>query len=75
MTERTVYLNGEFLPESRAHVSLFDVGFRIGDGVYDVAWSHNGTHINTGSSDKTVSIWDPKAGKILRMLKGHSDTV
>jgi len=45
------------------------------DGVYDVSWSHNGTHIITGSSDKTVTIWDPKAGKILRMLKGHSDTV
>jgi len=40
-----------------------------------VAWSHNGTHIITGSSDKTVTIWDPKAGKILRMLKGHQDTV
>lgn len=37
MTERIVYLNGEFLPESQAHVSLFDLGFRIGDGVYDVA--------------------------------------
>ena len=34
-----------------------------------------GTHIITGSSDKTVTIWDPKAGKILRMLKGHTDTV
>ena len=42
MTERTVYLNGEFLPESRAHVSLFDVGFRIGDGVYDVARTFGG---------------------------------
>ena len=37
MTERIVYLNGEFLPESQAHVSLFDMGFRVGDGVYDVA--------------------------------------
>ena len=37
MTERIVYLNGEFLPESQALVSLFDLGFRIGDGVYDVA--------------------------------------
>jgi WD40 repeat protein len=34
-----------------------------------------GTHIITGSSDKTVTIWDPKAGKIFRMLKGHQDTV
>ena len=37
MTERIVYLDGEFLPESKAHISLFDLGFRVGDGVYDVA--------------------------------------
>jgi hypothetical protein len=43
--------------------------------VYDVSWSHNGTHLITSSSDKTVTIWDPKAGKILRILKGHKDTV
>jgi branched-chain amino acid aminotransferase len=40
--ERVVYLNGSFLPESQAHISLFDVGFRIGDGVYDVARTFGG---------------------------------
>jgi branched-chain amino acid aminotransferase len=35
MTERTVYLNGSFVPESEAKVSVFDSGFRSGDGVYD----------------------------------------
>ena len=40
------------------------------DAVYDVAWSHSGSHICTSSSDRTVTVWDPKAGKILRMLKG-----
>lgn len=42
MTERIVYLNGQFLPESQAHISLFDTGFRIGDGVYDVARTFGG---------------------------------
>ncbi|WP_026155316.1 D-amino-acid transaminase [Paracoccus sp. N5] len=33
---RTVYLNGEYLPETEAHVSIFDRGFVMGDGVYEV---------------------------------------
>ncbi len=35
MTERTVYLNGSFVLESEAKVSILDSGFRSGDGVYD----------------------------------------
>jgi len=34
---RTVYLNGEFLAEEQARVSIFDRGFVFGDGVYEVA--------------------------------------
>jgi len=45
------------------------------DAIYSIAWSNSGTHIVTGSSDKAVTVWDPKAGKILRILKGHTDTV
>ncbi|MDP6087496.1 MAG: aminotransferase class IV, partial [Nitrospinota bacterium] len=37
-----VYLNGKFLPESQAHISLFDLGFRSGYGVYDVARTFGG---------------------------------
>jgi len=32
----TVYLNGEFLPESQAHISVLDRGFIFGDGIYEV---------------------------------------
>ncbi|SNT74453.1 D-amino-acid transaminase [Paracoccus seriniphilus] len=35
-TVRTVYVNGEFLPEDQAHVSIFDRGFLMADGVYEV---------------------------------------
>ena len=35
-TERMVYLNGDFLPESEARLSIFDRGFIWGDAVYDV---------------------------------------
>ena len=33
---RTVYVNGEFLPEEDAKVSVFDRGFLFADGVYEV---------------------------------------
>lgn len=33
---RTVYLNGEYLPENEATVSIFDRGFLMADGVYEV---------------------------------------
>ena len=33
---RTVYLNGDYLPENEAQVSIFDRGFLMGDGIYEV---------------------------------------
>ncbi len=33
---RTVYVNGEYLPETEAKVSIFDRGFLMSDGVYEV---------------------------------------
>ena len=34
---RIVYVNGTFVPESEAHVSVFDRGFLFADGVYEVS--------------------------------------
>jgi D-alanine transaminase len=33
---RTVYVNGKYLPEEEAKVSIFDRGFLMADGVYEV---------------------------------------
>lgn len=33
---RTVYVNGEYVPEDQATVSVFDRGFLMADGVYEV---------------------------------------
>ena len=33
---RIVYVNGDFVPESEARISVFDRGFLFGDGVYEV---------------------------------------
>ena len=35
--ERIVYVNGEFVPETEAKVSVFDRGFLFADGVYEVS--------------------------------------
>jgi D-alanine transaminase len=34
--QRTVYVNGEFLPETEAKVSIFDRGFLFADAIYEV---------------------------------------
>jgi len=34
--EPVVYLNGDYLPLSQAHISVLDRGFTFGDGVYEV---------------------------------------
>ena len=38
----TCWLNGSFLPEADAKVSIFDRGLLFGDGVYEVAAVYNG---------------------------------
>ena len=35
-SESVVYINGEYLPQSQAKVSVLDRGFLFGDGVYEV---------------------------------------
>ena len=34
---RTVYVNGQFVPEEEAVVSVFDRAFLFADGVYEVS--------------------------------------
>ena len=33
---RTVYVNGAYVPEAEAKISVFDRGFLFADGVYEV---------------------------------------
>lgn len=42
MAERVVYLNGQFVAERDAKVSVFDRGFRWGDAVYDATRTFEG---------------------------------
>ena len=36
MNERTVYLNGKYIPAEQATVSVFDRGYLFADAVYEV---------------------------------------
>jgi D-alanine transaminase len=42
MENKTVYLNGQYLPLNEAKVSVLDRGFLFGDGVYEVIPSYSG---------------------------------
>jgi D-alanine transaminase len=45
---RTVFVNGEYLPEAEAKVSIFDRGFLFADGVYEVTAVVNGKLVDYG---------------------------
>ncbi|MCM2292748.1 D-amino-acid transaminase [Allorhizobium sp. BGMRC 0089] len=46
---RIVYLNGAFLPENEAHISIFDRGFLFGDGIYEVTAVLDGKLVDSPS--------------------------
>lgn len=46
---RTVYLNGEWLPEDEAKVSIFDRGFLFADAIYEVTAIVDGKLFDCGS--------------------------
>ncbi len=45
---RIVHVNGEFLPETEAKVSIFDRGFLMADAVYEVTSVLGGKLIDFG---------------------------
>ncbi|RFU12415.1 D-amino-acid transaminase [Rhodobacteraceae bacterium W635] len=51
---RTVYVNGEYLPETEAKVSIFDRGFLFADGVYEVTSVLNGKLIDFAGHAKRL---------------------
>ncbi len=61
---RTVWLNGEWLPENAAHVSIFDRGLLFGQGVYEVSpvldghfcnWAHHSARLERSKTAARIS--------------------
>lgn len=44
MVDRMIYLNGEFVPEDRAKISIYDSALMFGDMVFEMTRSFNGIH-------------------------------
>ena len=51
---RTVYVNGDYLPETEAKVSIFDRGFLMADGVYEVTSVLGGKLVDFGGHAKRL---------------------
>ena len=51
---RTVYVNGQYVPESEAQVSIFDRGFLMADGVYEVTSVLDGKLIDFAGHSKRL---------------------
>ena len=52
---RTVYVNGDYLPETDAKISIFDRGFLFADGVYEVTSVLNGKLIDFDGHAKRLN--------------------
>ncbi len=66
---RTVYLNGDYLPETEAKVSVFDRGFLMADGVYEVTSVLGGKLIDFGGHCTRLA----RSLSELDMQNPHSD--
>lgn len=45
------------------------------DGIFSVAFSHNGDRVVTTSRDSTARVWDTKTGDEISVFNGHTDMV
>ncbi len=43
--------------------------------VWSVAWSDDGSRVLSGSSDRTVRLWEVESGRCLRVFEGHEGGV
>ncbi len=43
--------------------------------VFTVAWSPDGTHIASGSTDGTVQVWEALTGRINVIYRGHTSGI
>lgn len=73
---RTVYVNGEYLPEADAKISVFDRGFLFADGIYEVTSVLNGKLVDNaghlarlGRSMNELSITPPASDEVIETVQ------
>jgi len=74
---RIVYVDGEYVPEDKAKVSMFDRGYLFGDGVYEVAPVIRGCIIDadrmlarlSDSLDGLNLAWPMESGEIIAVFR------
>src|SRR5260370_927645 len=70
MAERVVYLNGQYVAERDAKVSVLDRGFRWGDAVYDATRTSEGAIVELGSPAEVLDRpKDPSLKEFLRHVR------
>ena len=71
---RIVYVNGDYLPETEAKVSVFDRGFLMADGVYEVTSVLGGKLIDfPGHIARLERFWQSVGMKTVRMTPDDHD--
>ncbi|KAJ5739724.1 hypothetical protein N7533_012508 [Penicillium manginii] len=46
-----------------------------GEGVNSIAWSQDGLYVASGSTDKTVKLWDTSTGQCISSIYGHEEGI
>ncbi len=78
---RTVWLNGEWLPENEAKVSIFDRGLLFGQGVYEVSpvldghfcnWVHHAARLERSKSAARISDDTDWPGVLTELIKRNA---
>ena len=59
------------------HMNIFNVRMYVSSGhsdwVYSVAFSPDGNTIASGSEDRSIKLWNPQTGDLIRTLDGNRD--
>ncbi len=80
--ERTVFVNGNYVPQSEATISVFDRGFIFGDGIYEVIPVINGKLVDEEyffqrldrSLDAVSIAWPCSKAEFVEVLKKLVET-